>query len=54
MGERASRAQKALGLMWRSRVLLRIEACGEKSQGHWDLPSEPLTLWKGKGEGIFS
>lgn len=33
-------------------MLFRTEACGEKPQGHQDLPSKSLTLWRGKGEGI--
>ena len=31
--------------------MFRIEACGEKYQGLWNLPSKPLTLWRGKEEG---
>lgn len=33
--------------------MLRIEACGEKSQGLWNLASKPLILWRGKEEGLF-
>lgn len=44
-----------LGLRQRSKVLLRIEACGDMGINPRDagtLLSEPLTLWRGKGKGI--
>lgn len=44
---------EASGLSGGPGALLRIEACGEKSQGLWNLPSKPLILWRGKEEGLF-
>lgn len=43
------RGPRGLRAEWGPGGLLRTEVCGEKSQGLWNLPSKPLTLWRGKG-----